>query len=237
MCTSANLNAVPLVSWTLLSIISSPSRLARFRKEAHSCLLPADPSLREEDLRFDLTALQQNSYIHGVWNESIRLGGQMAPARVVMRDTELEGYVVRKGSVILFPVRYLHYDETVFPEPEEFQPERWMIPEEDTGASEEDKEKRAALVEQQKKQRASIRTFGGGVSICAGRFAAEKEILSTVSAMLLLFDIELEGGGAIRPQGQSDANFRIQLDTRSLGIMSPGGNTRIRMRRRNARIP
>lgn len=231
----ANLNAVPLVSWTLLSIISKPAVLARFRKEALSCLLPADPSLREEDLRFDLNALQANPYIHGVWNESVRLGGQMAPARVVTRDTELEGYVLRKGSVVLFPVRFLHYDESIFPEPEEFRPERWMIPEENENATVEEKEERAGLLQQQTKQRNSVRSFGGGVSICAGRFAAEKEVLSTVSAMLLLFDIELEDGGALRRQEQSKGDFKVQLDPQSLGMMNPLGGTKIKMRRRNPR--
>lgn len=199
--------------------------------------MPTNPSLREEDIRFDLNALQQNSYIHGVWNESVRLGGQMAPARVVMRDTELDGYVVRKGSVVLFPVRFLHYNENIFPEPEEFKPERWMLPDEDESASAETKAEREALLEQHKKMRASLRSFGGGVSICAGRFAAEKEVLSTVSAMLLLFDIELEDGGAVQRRDKTGSDFKVQLDPRSVGMMSPGGETRIKMRRRNPRQP
>lgn len=222
------MSTISIVSWTLLSLLANPDRLARFRKEAHSCLLPASSSDGAEDIRFDVDALQQNPYIRGVWSESIRLGGQMAPARVAIHDTELEGYHIRKGSVILFPVRYLHYDESVFANAEEFQPQRWMI-------EEEDEQKKPALLEQQAKQRASLRSFGGGVSICPGRHAAEKETIATVAAMLLRFDIELEEGGAVEPQGRLNKHFNIQWNPRTVSIMDPNGGTRVRMRKRDPR--
>ena len=156
----------------------------------------------------------------------------MALARIVTQDTELDGYLLRKGSVCLFPVRLLHYDEQVFPDAESFLPERWIGPEDDSS-----NETKSEFYEQEKKQKASLRTFGGGVSICAGRFAAEKEILSTVAAILLLFDIEAEEGGAISFKGKSQGDLRVQLDPQSVGIMNPKGKTPIRMRRRNPREP
>lgn len=220
-----------LATWTLLSVLSEPDRCARFRTEASKCLLSSSDA--KGSIQFDTTALQKNSYIHGVWCESIRLGGQMALARVVASDTELEGYLLRKGSVVLLPARMLHYNEAVFPNAKDFKPERWMVPGDD-GNDETDisQEEKAAIKERVRKQRASLRAFGGGASMCAGRFAAEKEILSTVAAMLLLLDIEVETGGAIRRDDESQKGFKISLNPRSLGIMDPAGETKVRLRRR-----
>ena len=150
----------------------------------------------------------------------------MGLARLVLRDTELEGYQLKAGSVILLPVRLLHTDEEVFPEPDQFKPERWLIPE---GLSEEENEEHEARL---RKQRASLRSFGGGASMCAGRWVAEKEILTTVAAILTMFDVEVENGGAITHKGDVESGFNVELNPRSMGMMDPQGNVRVRMRKR-----
>ncbi|KAK5988353.1 6-hydroxymellein synthase cdmE [Cladobotryum mycophilum] len=210
-------NSAPMATWLLLSIIVSPTRLARFRKEIHSYLLPTDPRRQPDDLRFDLEGLRTNQFVHGVWNEAIRLGSQSAAARVVTEDTELEGYVLRKGSVILLPVRLLHFDEDVFPSANKFMPERWIFSSEDVSHDELD-EKKARFLESQRKQQASLRAFGGGTSLCSGRHIAEKEVLSLVSTLLLLFDFDIKDVGAVKAPDDGSIEPVIRLNPRSLGM-------------------
>lgn len=204
-----------MATWFILCIIQSDERLRKFREVIQPLLLPQSNS-NPNDLRFDMEKLKANPYIRGLWNEALRLGSASAAARVVSKDTELEGYILKRGSVVLLPVRLLHFDEEAFQEPEKFIPERWIydLPPNAT------EEEHAAMAQKQKKQSANLRSFGGGTGLCSGRFVAEQEMLSTVSTMLMLFDIELVG------------NKEWELNPRSIGIMSPAKEPNVRVRRR-----
>ena len=208
-------NAAPMATWFILCIIQSDSRLRKFREVVQPLLLPPVKS-NPHDLRFDMAKLKEHSYIRGLWNEALRLGSASAAARVVSKDTELEGYALKRGGVVLLPVRLLHFDEEVFHEPEKFLPERWIydLPQDAT------EEEHSLMAQKRQRQSANLRTFGGGTGLCSGRFVAEQEMLSTVSTMLMLFDIELVGDGA------------LELNPRSIGIMSPAKEPRVRIRKR-----
>ena len=210
-------NAAPMATWFILCIIQSDERLRKFREVVQPLVLSQSKAhSNPNDLRFDMVKLKANPYIRGLWNEALRLGSASAAARVVSRDTELEGYVLKRGSVVLLPVRLLHFDEKSFEEPDKFMPERWIydLP---TNATRED---RAVMAQRQQRQNANLRSFGGGTGLCSGRFVAEQEMLSTVSAMLMLFDIELMG------------NRELNLNPRSIGIMSPAKEPSVRIRKR-----
>jgi cytochrome P450 len=147
----------------------------------------------------------------------LRLRSASAAARAVTKDVEVKGYILRKGSVVLLPVRLMHFDSNIFPDPDKFEPERWTT---SLTANTDERLKQAAM-QSQRKQNASLRSFGGGTGLCSGRFVAEYEILSSVATILLLFDIEFENG---------EDNF--QLNPRSLGIMRPLRDPKVRYRRR-----
>lgn len=182
--------------------------LDRYRKEAYSALLPPDEN-DGNDLRFDVSVLQANDFIQGIWKESLRLYSASAAARIVTRDQEIEGYMIRKGSVVLLPVRLMHFNQDVFESPDDFSPERWITPD-DTKAE----------AEKQQLQRSSLRAFGGGTGLCSGRFAAEVETLSTATYLVFLFDFELLPGQV------------PMIDPRALGIMSTLGDPKVKVRKR-----
>ena len=46
--------------------------------------------------------------------------------RTTGRDIDIEGLHIPAGTVVNIPVYALHYDEKVWPEPEKFDPERYM---------------------------------------------------------------------------------------------------------------
>jgi cytochrome P450 len=201
-------NAAPMATCFMMSILESADRLKRFRREALDMLLPYD-NRDKSNLRFDVSALKASPFIQGIWKEALRLYSASAAARVVTKDTEIEGYVVRKGSVILLPVQLMHFNPDAFPNPDKFDPERWIFDANDESHT-----------RQQRKQAASLRSFGGGTGLCSGRFVAEQEIISTVATMLILFDVEIESPS------------ELQLNPRSIGIMSPARTVRASLRRR-----
>lgn len=157
--------------------------------------------------KVDPTSLKDQPHIHGLWLEALRLGTVSAGARVIMdEDTELEGYLIRKGSVILMPVELMHFDPEVFADPYDMLPERWATTDK----------------VQLKHMHNSLRPFGGGASLCSGRFVAEQEVIGAVTTLLLLFDLKFEEGsdqwepvprsiGVKRPRNKIVACLRRRL--------------------------
>ncbi|KAL1984584.1 hypothetical protein VTN96DRAFT_8886 [Rasamsonia emersonii] len=203
-------NAAPMTTWLLINIIQSPSLLERFRAECQQARLsdPSDPS----SVRFDMAQLKSSPFVQGVWKEALRLGSASAAARVLARDVELQGYTLKRGSVVLLPVQLLHFDPDVFDDPHTFNPDRWIPGDEDD----------ARTAQKQKRQNANLRPFGGGSGICSGRFVAEQEALLAAATLLTQCDFHVEAGQT------------FQLNPRSLGIMSPLRDIRVRLTRRPA---
>ncbi|KAM4631584.1 cytochrome P450 3A24-like [Discoglossus pictus] len=72
-------------------------------------------------------ALMQMEYLDMVINENFRLypsgGGRIE--RLCKKTTEINGVTIPKGVVVVIPVFVLHRNPEIWPEPEEFQPERF----------------------------------------------------------------------------------------------------------------
>ncbi|KAK6373781.1 hypothetical protein LTR81_027918 [Elasticomyces elasticus] len=93
----------------------------------------------------------------------------------------------------------------MFPRADQVDTERW------TGED--------AIVQQRSK---SNRIFDGGVGMCSGRYAAEREVIGLVSKLLMLFGIEFEDSW----------KDKFHFDPRSLRIMHPADPPLIRLKRR-----
>ncbi|XP_072609182.1 cytochrome P450 3A12 isoform X4 [Vulpes vulpes] len=71
-------------------------------------------------------ALVQMEYLDMVLNETLRLysiAGRLE--RVCKKDVEISGVFIPKGTVVMVPTFILHRDQNLWPEPEEFRPERF----------------------------------------------------------------------------------------------------------------
>ncbi|XP_032728203.1 cytochrome P450 3A12-like [Lontra canadensis] len=71
-------------------------------------------------------ALVQMEYLDMVLNETLRLytiGGRLE--RICKKDVEISGVFIPKGTVVMVPVFTIHRDQDLWPEPEEFRPERF----------------------------------------------------------------------------------------------------------------
>jgi cytochrome P450 len=200
-----------MATWFTMCVLRSPGGLTRYRKETQNLLLQQHGRPRHE-MWFEMSALKTNQYVQGMWKEALRTGSASAAARVVVKDSEIEGYMVKKGSVVMIPVHLLHFDEEIFPNPERVDPMRWAVNDKTSDAEQ----------KQMQKQSANLRSFGGGTGLCSGRLVAEQEIISVVSTVLLLFDLEF-----VTPME------KFELNPQSIGIMSPRVDPVVRLKRRD----
>ena len=82
----------------------------------------------KEKLRFEVMNYGlESEYLDMFIKEVMR----MFPAlpNFVMRtpdqDTTLQGYVIKKGMTVYLSINAIHYDETIWPDPYRFDPERF----------------------------------------------------------------------------------------------------------------
>jgi cytochrome P450 len=117
------------------------------------------------------------------WNPVAPMGG----AHSLTEDNEYNGYRIPKGSTVLPNVWAILHDEHTYPEPLEFNPERF-----------ENKEKNKLAGINELPQAA----FGFGRRMCPGRWLAYDSIWIAVAAVLSVYDIFAAtdpDGGPIQP--------------------------------------
>jgi cytochrome P450 family 6 len=85
--------------------------------------------------------------------------------------------VIEKGYSVIVPVFAMNYDETHFPEPEKFHPERFDS--EDSGLK-------------KLKKNCMLMIFGQGPRICAGALLGQIMLKNAVAAILMQFEITLD---------------------------------------------
>lgn len=111
------------LSFVTFCLLSQPEKLARLRDELKN----------EDPQKLSWVRLEKYSYLHGVIYEGLRfsMGVAMRTPRIA-RDENLiynnNGfhYVIPKGTTIGMSALVNHYDKEMFPEPETYEPERWI---------------------------------------------------------------------------------------------------------------
>ena len=134
--------------------------------------------------------------LNSIWNETVRLSASSSSVRYVTEDTIVGGKILRKGNRVVIPNRQLHFDENVFGgKVHEFKSTRFIDNE--------------GLI-----RSGSWRPFGGGSTMCPGRFIAKQAVIAFVAMMLQCFDVE--------PAGKQSFP-RLEEGNPDLGIMSTKG--------------
>jgi cytochrome P450 len=101
-------------------------------------------------------AAGEDAYLNATVKETLRARPVIADAgRRLTAPTEIGGYQLPKGSIVMAGIAALHYREDLFPEPKKFRPERFL----------EDRADNYAWI-----------PFGGGVRRCIGAAFAEYEM-------------------------------------------------------------
>jgi cytochrome P450 len=169
-----------VLTWTLYLLARYPAVLAKLKAELHDRLQGNTP---------DAEALQQLTYTRAVLSEAMRL---RPPAgiliRKVSRDTEIDGYAFKAGSLAIFSIYNIHHHPDYWQQPEQFDPERFLTAE---------------------KRRFAYMPFGTGDRVCIGNHFALLETQLLLSMIVQHFDIqlvstdevEIEMAVTVRPKG------------------------------------
>jgi cytochrome P450 len=153
-----------VLSWTWYLLSRHPEAETRLHEELDRVLQGRAPTAN------DLPAL---SYTEQVILESMRLQPPAyAFGREAIRDLDLGGYVVRKGTTLLMSVYNMHRDPRWFDEPLEFRPERWA-----DGLAD-------------RLPRHVYMPFGGGPRICIGNSFAMMEAILLLAGIARRFRLQ-----------------------------------------------
>lgn len=193
-----NGNPYKLCFWILAYILHDPLLLASVRKEIQ-------PAVRASSSANDLAErLDRCPHLDSIFHEVLRLTSSSSSIRNVLSPLVVGGKYLRAGNKVLIPYRQLHVDETVFgANVRSFDPDRFL--------------KNKLLTKS-----SSYRPFGGGSTLCPGRFLARREVLTFVALVLDRFDLELAATSGSGGKGEKEKAFpRLEDRTPSLGIMGP----------------
>ncbi len=153
-------------SFLLYRLLTNPSALAQVRQEfedlARNSSGPVDPV--------------EQRYLRATFLETVRLNPPgSAVLRFAEQDFEFAGYSIRKDDQILVVIASDHLNEEFFPNPNEFNPSRFL----ELGAAE---LKRRVL------------PFGSGAHRCTGAGLGELIAVEMVSNWVNRFDLQYEPG-------------------------------------------
>lgn len=161
------------IGWMVYLLARHPEAAAALRAEV-------DAVLGDATLPREWEQLKLFTYLDAAHSETQRLRtvapyiGLTSNADCVVADT-----FIPKNTAVIVATAGEGFDDTLFPEPAAFRPERWIA--EHRPKREEDPARR-------------VFPFGGGSRLCPGRFLALTEIKMVVAMIVRNFDLTLEPG-------------------------------------------
>ncbi|KAG9235358.1 cytochrome P450 [Amylocarpus encephaloides] len=218
-----NGNAIPVGCWILIESIRTPGLLEALREEIMTAVSIDEDN--KESLILDIATLLSLPLLSSVYTETLRLRISTTPTRQLRNDLLVGGYVLKAGNHVMVP-SWLAHTESQWSTPEhpasEFWAERFLgKTDADGNVGEPPKSTQAG----------TFFPFGGGTSMCPGRFFAKQEILSGVAIMIAKFEIEfvenVHHDGTPSKRGP-DAD----INNAGSGALLPDSDLKVRLRRR-----
>jgi len=161
------------LAWTWYLLCQHPEHYQKVQQEVDRVLQGRTPTYAD---------LARLPYCLQVFKEAMRLyPPAYAFSRRALRDVEIDGYLVPKGWIVLIAPYTLHRREEYFPEPEEFDPERFTP----------EREKQLP--------RYAYLPFGAGPRICIGMHFAMMEGHLLLATLAQRVSFSLVPGQTITP--------------------------------------
>jgi cytochrome P450 len=181
------------LSWTWHLLGQNPEAEAKLHAELDQVLEGREPKFSD---------LQKLPYAERVIKESMRLyPPAWGVARTVIKEFELGGYKIPPGANVVMSTWVMHRDPRYFPEPETFDPDRWL-PE-----------------KSQKLPKFAYFPFGGGPRQCIGAAFAMMEATLLLATIAQRFQFRAEPGYAVTPSPsftlRPKHGIRMRLEKRS----------------------
>jgi cytochrome P450 len=162
------------LTWTWYLLSQNPEAEAKFHEEIDTVLAGRLPTFA------DVPNLR---YTEKVFAESMRL---YPPAwtigRQVLNDFPLGQYIAPKGSILLMSPYVMHHTARFYPEPFQFDPERWVPEARDA------------------RPKFSYFPFGGGPRVCIGEQFAWMEGILLLATIGQHWRMRLAEGHTVQPQ-------------------------------------
>lgn len=187
------INANKVIFWMLLHIVSSPELLATVQKEIAPCSLTSS----DGHLKIDANCLVKSCPVYkATFLETMRLYVAGISYKKVLEDFTLtesaedathfgkprpQTYHISAGDFLVIPHQSMQTDPRLWKNPAVFDPYRFIVPDEKNPGS-----VRADPLH--------LNSFGGGPSVCKGRYFAEREVLIVVAGFLAVWDFKPVGG-------------------------------------------
>jgi cytochrome P450 monooxygenase len=144
-----------VMAWVGIELARRPELWEKLREEAMA--VPGLPRSPEE--------LKRHPFAEALFREVLRLYPPVAfTAREALADLELYGKRVPRGTKVTIPIGTYGYDAALFPEPERFEPSRWLGRRSPPTAIE-------------------TAAFGGGPHFCLGYHLAWVEVVQFATAL------------------------------------------------------
>ena len=153
------------MTWLWYALDQHPLVLQRLQQELASVLAGRLPTLED---------LPQLIYTRQVVDEVLRhYPPAYLVARLVLRDTEINGYPILAGSTVFVSIYHIHHHPDFWSQPEQFRPERFAA--------------KAASV----KHRYAYLPFGIGPRVCLGNHFALLEMLILLAQIVPRYTLKL----------------------------------------------
>eukprot|EP00470_Lotharella_oceanica_P016020 CAMPEP_0170187192 /NCGR_PEP_ID=MMETSP0040_2-20121228/41143_1 /TAXON_ID=641309 /ORGANISM="Lotharella oceanica, Strain CCMP622" /LENGTH=506 /DNA_ID=CAMNT_0010434177 /DNA_START=39 /DNA_END=1560 /DNA_ORIENTATION=- len=190
-------NTVPASFWAVAYIFRNPELVKLLRLDLQATIRKKKdydhwevgdpiPILTKSDL-------DEQVRMQSCIQEAIRLSASSMTVRKVLQPTTLtfagdQKWTLRKGDMVVIPGAYVHANPNIHPKPEEFVWDRFL----EDGKADEPKLKSTFNNNDTKLSRnLAFIPFGGGVSMCPGRFFAATEIKLLLSVLLGGYNLEI----------------------------------------------
>ena len=165
-------SALTSTTWYLMR---HPEALARLRKELSDCTGKINTSgLSPEDSMFPYDLVKDLPFLRACIDESLRLRSPLAYQlpRLVSRPTIIAGHSILPGTVVAVAPYSIHRHASLFRDPNEYRPERWIDYDEDFPNQIEDLKKYNIV-------------FSQGSRACIGRHLAIVELQILISTIVM----------------------------------------------------
>lgn len=183
---AGNETSTTAATWTFYQLAQNPEHIIKIRKEIEE-VFGHDP--------VTYSKLHDLKYLINVLDESMR---NYPPFwmidRVAMGDDEFNGVKIPKGTTVVPYIYGVHHNESVWPNPDEFNPARF-----------EEKQHPFAFI-----------PFGGGPRVCIGQNMALMQIILVLATIIRDYDFSLyeekevgiKSMMLLRPEGPIPIEFR-----------------------------
>ncbi|KJZ71985.1 hypothetical protein HIM_08665 [Hirsutella minnesotensis 3608] len=179
------------------NVYTKPDILRRLRAE----LAQAAASSHTGNAGVELSALEQLPYLTAVILEAMRLSpalGTRLQRIAPDRDLVYDKWVIPAGTPVGMTTMFMHTDEKIYPEAQQFDPERWIDP------------------QAQKKAEKVYAPFSRGGRICLGMYLAWADMYFLVSTLVQRFDFDFSNTKADHFEFVSD---QFIIGTRGKAIL------------------